>query len=74
MLGGLDGVLDDRGAAGVVGGELGERAGGGGKGGGAGEEEPEQQREAERLDGEGHGDGEMKRAAHHACEGDAEDL
>ena len=74
MLGGLDGVLDDLGAAGVVGGDLAEHAVNGGNGGEEGDEEPEQQREAERLDGEGHGDGEMKRAAHHACEGDAEDL
>lgn len=74
MLGGLDGVLDDLGAAGVVGGDLVEHAVDGGNGGEEGDEEPEQQREAERLDGEGHGDGEMKRAAHHVCEGDAKDL
>lgn len=74
MLGGLDGVLDDLGAASVVGGDLVEHAVDGGNGGEEGDEEPEQQREAERLDGEGHGDGEMKRAAHHVCEGDAKDL
>lgn len=74
MLGGLDGVLDDLGAAGVVGGDLVEHAVDGGNGGEEGDEEPEQQREAECLDGEGHGDGEMQSAAHHACEGDAEDL
>lgn len=74
MLGGLDGVLDDLGAAGVVGGDLAEHAVDGGNGGEEGDEEPEQHREAECLDGEGHGDEEMQRAAHHACEGDAKDL
>ena len=74
VLGGLDGVLDDLGAAGVVGGDLVEHAVDGRDGGEEGDEEPEQHREAECLDGEGHGDGEMQSAAHHACEGDAEDL
>lgn len=74
MLGGLDGVLDHLGAAGVVGGDLAEHAVDGGDGGEEGDEETEQQREAERLQGEGHGDGEMERAAHHAREGNAEDL
>ena len=74
MLGGLDGVLNHLGAAGVVGGDLMEHAVDGGDGGEEGDEQTEQQREAERLQREGHGDGEMKRAAHYTCEDNAEDL